>query len=179
MGNLDLWLLTLNCPLDAVMDCIFGDHFCHSLRVHALGQHSRAAMVQAEALRRPAPAIYLESSRWTFEQVTLGQLRTLLLDATTMEPRPGRPRGGGSSGRQGCPIPILRLRDLVVGGFVALCTCWGSPQWVEGEAGHSPTGPLLQNDHHLLCMGHACAGLPTPCYATPLFWAKRSLSSST
>ena len=65
----------------------------------------------------PAPAIYLESSRWTFEQVTLGQLRALLLDATAMEPRPSRPHGGGSLGRQGCPIPILRLRDLVVGGL--------------------------------------------------------------
>lgn len=39
MGNLDHWLLTLNCPLDALMDSIFGDHFCHFLRVHALGQH--------------------------------------------------------------------------------------------------------------------------------------------
>ena len=117
MGNLDLWLLTLNCPLDAVMDSIFGDHFRHSSRVHALGQHSRAAKVRAEALRRPAPAVYLESSRGTFEQVTLGQLRTLLLDATAMEPRPSRPHGGGSLGRQGCPIPILRLRDLVVGGL--------------------------------------------------------------
>jgi len=123
MGNLDHWLLTLNCPLDAVMDSIFGDHFRHSSRVHALGQHSRAAKVRAEALRRPAPAVYLESSRGTFEQVTLGQLRTLLLNATATEPRPSRLHGGGSSGRQGCPIPILHLRDLVVGGFVALCTC--------------------------------------------------------
>ena len=63
MGNLDHWLLSLNCPLDALMDSIFRDDFRHFLRVHALGQHSRAAMVQAEALRRPAPAIYLEYSR--------------------------------------------------------------------------------------------------------------------
>ena len=39
MGNLDHWLLTLNCPLDALMDSIFWDHFRHSLRVHVLGQH--------------------------------------------------------------------------------------------------------------------------------------------